>query len=128
MTLQPHLDALARGDVVSGLLVLLALMIAHALCDFPLQGDYLALRKNRHYQPPDEPQPRTVWPYCLTAHALIHAGGVWAVTGLPALALAELVLHWWIDLAKAEGKISIHVDQALHFACKVAYVVVIACT
>ena len=125
MLLHDQLDALGRGDVVAGLTVLFALLIAHALCDHPLQGEFVALRKNRHYRPEGSEGP-TLWPYCLTVHALIHAGGVWVVTGLPAFALAELVLHWVIDFLKAEGKTNIHVDQLLHLLTKVGYVVVIA--
>jgi hypothetical protein len=119
------LDSLAQGDVTSGLVIFFALMIAHALCDHPLQGDFLALNKSRHFKP-EGGSGTMIWPYCLTVHALIHAGGVWVVTGRPLLALIEFVLHWIIDALKAEGVTNIHVDQLLHVLCKVGYVLALA--
>ena len=123
--LQPYLDALAEGDIAAGLVVLFALLIAHALCDHPLQGEYLALHKSRHYSSKDPGSP-SVWGHCLTMHALIQAGGVWVVTGSPVFALVEFVLHWIIDLLKAERITNIHVDQLLHLLTKIAYVIVLA--
>jgi len=55
-------------------------------------------------------------------HDLIQAGAVWIVTGHTGLAALEFVLHWMIDFAKCENWTGIHTDQALHVACKVAYV------
>jgi len=121
------LEQLAQGDFTSGLVVFFALMIAHALCDHPLQGDFLALNKSRHYRPGGSGAgSNIIWPYCLTVHALIHAGGVWVVTQRPLLALIELVLHWIIDALKAEGVTNIHIDQLLHALCKVGYVIALA--
>ena len=124
--LDPYLDALSTGDFTAGLVVFFALLIAHALCDHPLQGEFLALHKSRHFRPPGEAGSPTIWPYCLTVHSLIQAGGVWAVTGRPMFALIEFVLHWIIDYLKAEKITSLYVDQLLHVACKVGYVVAIA--
>ena len=42
------------------------------------------------------------------------------------LAVIELVLHWLIDLGKGEGLYGYVADQALHLACKVAYVIILA--
>lgn len=101
------------------------LLVGHALADFPLQGDFIARGKNRHVKPtyiPPGQTPQTIWPYCLSAHALIHAGFVAAITGSFALGLAELVLHWLIDFAKCESWTGIHSDQALHVACKILWV------
>ena len=125
--LTPYLEALADGDFMAGLTVLFALLIAHALCDHPLQGDFLALHKNRKYQRVEgDLIDFTIWPYCLTVHALIHAGGVWVVTGSPTLALVELGLHWIIDFLKEEKVYNFHVDQLLHVLCKIGYVVYLA--
>jgi len=66
-------------------------------------------------------KPVAVWWHYMTAHALIHAGAVWLVTGNVWFALAEFVLHWAIDFAKCENWTNPHADQALHVACKVAY-------
>jgi hypothetical protein len=101
-----------------------ALMIGHALADYPLQGEYLALHKNRHYRPTGGPaQPSGLWIHCLLAHSLIHAGFVWAITGRVIFGFAELVLHFLLDAAKCERKITFHTDQVLHATCKAAYVV-----
>ena len=105
--------------------MLFQLIIGHALLDFPLQGDSMAKGKNRNCPPENIPPgqtPQRVWPYWLTSHALIHAGGVWLITQHWELGLAELVLHWGIDFAKCENWTGIHTDQFLHFCCKVLWV------
>ena len=103
------------------------LLIGHALADFAFQSDVMAKGKNRHHEMSYVPvgQERVaIWFYYLTAHALIHAGVVWAITGNVLLALAELVLHWVIDFAKCEGWINLHTDQSLHIICRVLYTTV----
>lgn len=106
-----------------GFKLLFALLIGHALADYPLQGEYLALHKNRHFRAaPGQPQTKGLWIHCLLAHCLIHAGFVWLCTGRVIFAVAELVLHFALDAAKCEKKISFHTDQMLHAACKVLYV------
>ena len=97
------------------------LCIGHALADFALQRDFIARGKNRHAPLVNVPvgqTPQAVWPHILTAHALIHAGAVFVITGRADLAVAELVIHWLIDFAKCENWTGIHTDQALHYACK----------
>ena len=97
-----------------------AFAIAHALADFPLQGDYLARMKRR-----DQASSPSEWIISLTAHSLVQAGGVWIVSGSALLGATELCLHWLIDLGKGEGKFGYVADQGLHLACKVAYVAVL---
>jgi hypothetical protein len=94
------------------------LLIMHALCDYPLQGDFLA-----RFKAPSGGQigGETVWPIVLTSHALIHAGGVLVVTGSVALSVAEFVAHWLIDFGKGRGWFGFRTDQALHVACKIAW-------
>ncbi len=122
MSLSQYFDALAEGNPSAALPVFFALMIAHALCDHPLQGQFLALHKNRHYRAQDPNLPtNALWIYCLSAHSLIHAGGVWLVTGSCLLAIVELTLHWLIDFLKEERIINLHIDQLLHMMCKVFY-------
>ena len=58
-----------------------ALLIGHALGDYPLQGEFLALHKDRNYQDPVRHLPKGLWVHCLFAHSLIHAGCVWFITG-----------------------------------------------
>lgn len=110
------------GLVDQGPLALLAgFAVMHALADFPLQGDYIAKQKARRQA--ESPQ---VWIVALTAHCLIHAGGVWLVSGSLAFFAAEFVLHFLIDFGKGEQKFGFLTDQMLHLACKAAYVVLIA--
>jgi hypothetical protein len=95
------------------------LFASHALFDFPLQGDAVAREKNRHST--TELQKHVPWFYWLSAHAACHALGVALVTGSIILGLFEFIAHWLIDFFKCEGKYSIHVDQALHLACKLLW-------
>lgn len=92
------------------------LLAAHALCDFPLQGEFLAKGKDHTTE-----LGRDWWPIALPAHAIIHGAAVAKVTGSTRLGVVETVTHLLIDRAKCEGKIGIYADQALHVACKVAY-------
>jgi hypothetical protein len=103
----------------------MALLIGHCLADFPLQGEYLAVFKNRHHREEDSEKHEVVWPYVLTAHALIHMGAVWVITGSFILGLLEFVLHWVIDFAKCEKWTNYHIDQALHVLCKFVYLVMV---
>ena len=102
------------------LALFLAFAIAHALADYPLQGDFLAREKQRR-----QAVSSREWLIALTAHALIHSGGVWIVSGSVALATAELVVHWLIDLGKGEGRYGYVTDQLLHLGCKAVYVVLL---
>lgn len=102
--------------VAHGMNVLFLLLAGHALCDYPLQGDFLAKGKNQV-----TPLPGVPWYQCLTAHALIHAGAVLLITNSLPLALAELVCHWWIDYAKSAGLLTFNADQALHVLCKLVW-------
>jgi len=106
---------------------LFALLIGFALADFAMQSDAMARGKNRHNKPsyiPAGQTPVAVWPYYLSAHALIHAGAVWCVTGDVRLGVAEFVLHWIIDFLKCENITNPHMDQLLHFMCRVIYAVI----
>lgn len=113
-----------------GLLLFFAMLIGHAVADYPLQGDFLAKAKSRHADPGvwfgERSPPRGLWVHALSAHAMIHAGAVWLVTGSPLLALVEAVLHWLIDFVKCEGLTDFNTDQLLHLLCKAAYATVIA--
>ena len=99
------------------LALFLALVIVHALADFPLQGAYLVQQKNRHLA-----DGRSEWLVAITAHCLIHAGGVWLITGSMLFGCIEFVLHGIIDLCKSEKKYGLLTDQTLHLLCKVGYV------
>ena len=104
------------------------MVITHAIADFPLQGAFLAQGKNRHLANSEFQgnEPRFLWIYCLTAHAVIQSGGVWLITGSFTLALIEFVIHWLLDYAKCEGWTNFHVDQLAHMLCKAGYVLLLS--
>jgi len=103
--------------------VLALLIIAHALADYPLQGDFLSKAKNRR-----APIPGVPWYQAMAAHVVIQAGFVWIITGSAACAVAELVIHAVTDDAKCCNRISFNTDQAVHLLCKVAWAYVAAHT
>ena len=119
-----ELVAFPPQTLLAALQVLFALSIGHAVADFPLQGEFLATGKNRHFliRMQDPCRPASIWVVCMTVHCLIHAGAVWLITGSALLGLVEFVLHWGIDVAKCEGKTTFNQDQALHLLCKMGYV------
>lgn len=101
-------------------MILFELIIGHALGDYVLQPDAMAVGKSHKFKSPILP-----WGYWLTAHALVHAGIVLMITGDHIIAAAEFVSHWTIDFLKCDGAYGIHVDQILHILCKVIWWVVL---
>ncbi|KKB08629.1 DUF3307 domain-containing protein [Devosia chinhatensis] len=100
---------------------LFALMVfAHALGDYPLQGEFLSRAKNRA-----NPVPGVPWYQALAAHSIIQGGLVGLITGSLWLGLAETVVHALIDDAKCTGKLTFNQDQALHIACKLAWIAIL---
>jgi hypothetical protein len=102
--------------------LLILLFAGHALCDYPLQGDFLSQGKNRLLK-------GIPWYQCLFSHSLIHAGMVLLVTHSVYLSLAELVIHAGIDYSKRAGyfgggELAFNIDQGLHFACKIAWALI----
>lgn len=105
---------------MSGLPMLAVLLIGgHALCDYPLQGDFLARAKNR-----TAPIPGVPWQQALGAHAAIHGAFVALITGIWWLAFAEAAIHWLTDDAKCRGRLTFNQDQAIHIACKIVWLAV----
>lgn len=101
------------------LALLASLIAAHALCDYPLQGDFLAKAKNR-----TTPIPGFPWYQALGAHAAIHAGAVGLLTGSLPLALAEAIAHFVTDDLKCRGRIGLNADQAIHIVCKLLWTII----
>lgn len=98
-------------------LTLFGLMVfAHALADYPLQGDFLARAKSAV-----NPITGVPWYQALGAHSAIHAGAVGIITGSFWLALAEFIIHAITDDQKCRGYISYNVDQSIHIGCKVIW-------
>lgn len=98
------------------ILLLLKLLVGHALCDYPLQGDFMAKFKN-----PREPFPEIIWPWLLGCHCLIHAAAVYWVTGLWWCAYIEFVHHAVCDFCKSMGWITFNQDQIQHVAIKFVF-------
>jgi hypothetical protein len=99
------------------------LLMMHALCDFPLQTEAMAKGKNRNRkidlsQVPKGQKIVTVWPYYMSAHALIHGLGVYVITGMIWLGIAEVIAHWVIDFGKCENWTNPHQDQVFHIVTK----------
>lgn len=97
------------------------LVVAHALADYPLQGEFMARAKNRF-----RPVPGVPWYQAMAAHSLIHGGLVGVLTGSLLLGVLETVLHFVIDDLKCAHRISFNIDQLLHVACKLAWVALLA--
>lgn len=97
----------------------LALVALHALCDYPLQGEFLARAKNRL-----APVAGFPWYQALGAHAVIHGGAVAYVTGIWWLGVLEALAHFAIDDQKCARRIGLNTDQALHIACKALWVAI----
>lgn len=104
---------------MSGIELFAALLVAHAVCDYPLQGDFLARAKSRAL-----PIPGVPWYQALGAHSVMHGGAVWLLTGVPLLGLAEAAAHAAIDDAKCTGRIGFNADQGAHIACKALWVLI----
>jgi hypothetical protein len=123
------LDVVHQGWL-GGLVVLFALVIGHAVADFALQTEFIAVAKNPHADLSQffgkEGVPPNVWIWALGAHSLIHSAAVWLITGSVVLAAAEAILHWLIDYAKSEGITNFSVDQLCHISCKLIYAILIA--
>jgi hypothetical protein len=100
------------------------LLAGHSLADYPFQAGPMANEKSRHSK--SGLQKEVPWYYWLSAHALVHGGMVALITQSLGLGILETTWHWIIDFAKCEGWTNIHVDQALHVLCKVAWCVMIA--
>ena len=98
------------------------LLFGHALADFVLQPEAMGCGKNRNDKIHNKEQSLfPVWYYWLTAHAFVHGGIVYMITGNIWLGLLETILHWITDFAKNEGWLGMHQDQGIHIGCKIAY-------
>lgn len=92
-------------------------LFAHAICDYPLQGDFLSKAKNRL-----APIPGVPWWQAMAAHSAIHAGAVFLLSGVWWMAAVEFVAHFLIDDAKCANRIGFNADQALHVGLKLSFV------
>lgn len=95
--------------------IMLLLLGAHWICDYPLQGPFLS----------DAKVNGPLRFYHLFAHAGIHGAAVALVTGNVWLGLAEWAAHTIIDEIKVKGKTTFEIDQILHIVCKVVWWLVV---
>ena len=97
------------------------LLFGHALGDFSLQSDTIAVGKNRQLNPAHVGVP---WYYWMFAHSLVHGGVVGIITHSAVLGMFETVAHFGIDVLKCEKYTNIHVDQLLHVLCKIVWILI----
>lgn len=97
------------------------LIVAHALLDFPLQGDVVAINKSPKAK--TELQKHVPWYYWMSSHALVHGGAVAFITNSVWLGLAETLCHFTIDYHKCQHRYTIHIDQLLHVVCKMIWII-----
>ena len=95
------------------------LISAHFMADYSLQGDTMSVQKS--YLCSNELSKHVPWYYWLLSHSLIHGLAVFLITHSLAFGVVETIAHFAIDTAKCGKKINIHVDQALHLATKLAF-------
>jgi len=98
-----------------------ALVVAHMVCDYPLQGDFLAKAKNHR-----APLHGVPWQQALAAHSIIHGGAVWLITGLWWLGAAEVLAHALTDYLKCDRRpgFGFNNDQAVHIIFKGLWVAI----
>lgn len=97
-------------DLVS---LVIFLLVGHVVGDYILQNDFMAKAKNHN-----NPLGQETWKAVLPAHAVIHAGLVYVITGSVVCFLIEAMSHACIDYLKCDRRISFYQDQVLHLAIK----------
>ena len=95
---------------------LFLLVFSHFLVDFGLQSSFIANGKDR-----TKPLPGVPWYHPMTAHCVMHGGGVYFATGSVTLGCLETVVHFAIDDSKCMGRFGWNADLALHLGCKVLW-------
>lgn len=98
--------------------MLAALIWAHLLLDYALQGDFMSKAKNHV-----SPIPGVPFQTVMASHAFLQAGPVYFATGSLVCAAFEFLAHGLIDVAKCRGRLSFNADQGLHLICKLCWVV-----
>ena len=103
----------------------IVLLWGHAVADFGLQSHQMATYKNRNNKPDLPPGQKrvAVWPYYLTAHAMIHGAMVYLITGSVIWGIYETMVHWGLDYIKTTNHTNPHQDQLGHifFKLMIAY-------
>jgi len=110
--------------MIEFLTLMVLLITGHYLADFWMQSKDVARMKNRNCIPENIPpgqKLQIVWPHALTSHAVAQGFCVGLVTMSIPLGIAEAIAHGTIDFGKCENWYGIHLDQFLHFLCKLAW-------
>ena len=101
------------------------LMIGHAFSDFVFQSDWMAKHKNPNCKIDERLSGRQsiqiIWPYVLTAHALVNGGIVYIITDNLNFGFFEFVIHWMLDFGKCKNWYGVHADQSAHILCKLLW-------
>lgn len=119
MAAAPTIQLISSGTSPIGLI--LVMIFAHFLCDYPLQSDKIALGKC-----PGSCVAGVSWIYWMAGHCGTHALAVALLSGMPWLGAAEFGAHFCIDVLKCRKTINMAADQMLHLLCKVAWGISIA--
>ena len=100
--------------------VLFLLIALHFVADYPLQGNEVAIGKNKFKDPKHLGVP---WYYWMLGHAFTHGVAVFLVTQVTLFLILETLSHFIIDYTKCKYPEywTIHEDQAAHIVCKVAW-------
>ncbi|MEN8720490.1 MAG: DUF3307 domain-containing protein [Oceanococcaceae bacterium] len=106
------------------------LLVGHAVGDFALQSDWMAIYKSRHNKDVKvlSNAPGLIWIHVLGSHCSVHAGAVALATGSIVLGILEFIAHFAIDFCKSEGWFGFHTDQFLHLGCKALWLVLLFAT
>lgn len=109
--------------------LLFLLLAGHAIGDFAIQTSWVAYNKSRHAKENPELEGNAttekIWPWVLSAHALHHGLIVFLITQKISLGALETVVHWITDYGKSERWYGFHMDQVLHIAAKVVWIVLL---
>lgn len=100
--------------------ILIVLVAAHFLLDYPLQGDFLSKAKNAF-----KPLAGVPWGQAMGAHVFLHAAAVFMVTSSYVFFFTELIAHYFLDMSKCRGDISYNKDQACHLLWKLIYFLIL---
>lgn len=113
------LKAMEQSDLVRFFELFIMLAMGHCLADYPLQTDRMAVEKCAGKDV------TLSWKWWLSAHAGVHGLVVGLITGIPALGLAEWMIHIAIDYGKCRHMYKLAADQGFHMLCKVAWAAIV---
>lgn len=100
-------------------MLMLLMIFAHILLEYPLQGERLLSDKNRHQgKRPLSDKYDDEWLYPLLAHSVLNGIAVYLILGVWWLCLLEIVTHAYVDDLKCRGEITFSTEQSIHIITK----------